>query len=145
MRSLLFAIAAMATSPAVDGPAFECDLKNIETNERMPLTFVISRMPSKDADGVGTVVRKSGNAPLIVTRGTASLNFLEFTPAGNIMLLTVVLTSWDGTLPMSNVVNNPIELPAVYSRHTVTGPVIEGYDLGGIEPSQYRGMCKLKN
>jgi hypothetical protein len=91
---------------------------------------------------VAAIDFKAGTAQVIGNAGTASLyayqypntaNFLEVTVAGNFMLLTVALPN--GGLPVTTL--EPLELAAVYSRHTVM--------FESIVASQYWGTCTAKN
>ena len=135
--STLLAAFAVPKSPA--GPAFECDMQNINGQDRMAVTFVVSRMPDGQSWGEGTVIGRSGAASLSISKAISALNFFEFTASGNVMLATIVLP--EGGVPVSRF--DPVTVPVVYSRHTVMGPATADDD--GLVPSQYRGLCRVKN
>ena len=69
------------------------------------------------------------------------MNFFEFTPFGNVMLLTIALPD---ELPVSNSLS-PAKYAAIYSRHGILPDIKDGKLVGQFIAQQYLGDCTLKN
>lgn len=111
---LISAVPAAAQQPPLPG-ALVCSFKTVaagtldqaggyEAGKPSTMDFTIAAIDSraKTAQMVGNV----GTSRLWVVLGTGSVNFVEPTPAGNLMLTTVIL---QGDGPFG----------AIHSRHTV--------------------------